>query len=109
LTGETPLTGDFNGDGKDDIVTFTHGALSDVYVALSNGTLFGPGVKWHEFFGLAGEFPYTGDFDGDGKDDAVTFTHNSLADVYTALSNGAGFLGGAKWHDYFGPPGETSF
>jgi hypothetical protein len=28
--------------------------------------------------------------------------------VFTALSTGTGFLGGAKWHEYFGLAGETS-
>ncbi len=107
--GELPRIGDFNGDGKADIATFTTNAAADVFVALSSGTAFaGTEQKWNDFFGIAGEFPYTGDFNGDGKDDAITFTHNSLADVYTALSTGAGFAGGAKWHDFFGLAGETS-
>lgn len=63
---------------------------------------------WHDFFALAGEFPYTGDFDGDGKDDVVTFSHTSGADVYTALSTGTGFGASVKWHDFFGLPGETT-
>ncbi|TDV56176.1 FG-GAP repeat domain-containing protein [Actinophytocola oryzae] len=103
---ETPLTGDFNGDGKDDIVTFTHGSLNDVYVALSNGSSFGPGLKWHDFFALSGEVPAVGDVNGDGLDDIVTFTRNSLADVYVALSNGSSFGASAKWQDYFGLGGE---
>jgi len=108
--GELPRIGDFDGDGAADIATFTTNAAADVYVALSNKTdaFTGTTVKWHDFFGLAGEFPYTGDFDGDGRDDIVTFTHNSLADVYTALSTGTAFAGGAKWHDFFGLYGETS-
>ena len=110
VPGESPRIGDFNGDGAADIATFTTNAAADVYVALSNKTngFSGTTVKWNDFFGLAGEFPYTGDFNGDGKDDAVTFTRNSLADVYTAISTGAGFLGGQKWHDFFGLPGETT-
>ncbi|MFD3762576.1 N-acetylmuramoyl-L-alanine amidase [Streptomyces sp. NPDC058622] len=106
LTGETPLSGDFNGDRKDDIVTFTHGPNNDVYVGLSNGSSFGGGQKWNDFFALNGEVPATGDFNGDGKDDIVTFTHDATADVYVGLSNGSSFGGGQKWHDFFAPAGE---
>jgi hypothetical protein len=105
--GETPLTGDFNGDGRDDIVTFTHGSLNDVFVALSNGSAFGAGVKWHDFFSLGGEVPAVGDVNGDGKDDVVTFTRNAAADVYVALSTGTSFAASVKWHDFFGVAGET--
>jgi hypothetical protein len=105
---ELPRIGDFNGDGKDDIVTFTCNADADVYTAVSNGSAFvGTTVKWNDFFCLAGEFPYTGDYNGDGKDDIIVFAKGSTNDVYVGLSTGTGFLGGAKWHDFFGLPGET--
>jgi hypothetical protein len=95
--------GDFNGDGRDDIVTFTRGSAADVYVALSNGHGFvGTGWKWHDYFAVGTEIPLVGDFNGDHRDDIVTFTRGSAADVYVALSNGHGFVGtGWKWHDYF--------
>ena len=39
------MRGDFNGDRRTDIVTFTRGSAADVYVALSNGSRFvGTGV-----------------------------------------------------------------
>ncbi|MEH1163819.1 N-acetylmuramoyl-L-alanine amidase [Micromonospora sp. CPCC 205539] len=106
---EQPRVGDINGDGKDDIVTFTCNADGDVYAAVSTGTSFvGTTVKWNDFFCLAGEFPYLGDYNGDGRDDIIAFTKGSLNDVYVGLSTGAAFGGGAKWHDFFGLPNETT-
>ncbi|MFE9957367.1 hypothetical protein [Micromonospora sp. NPDC005299] len=57
---------------------------------------------------MAGEFPYLGDVNGDGKDDIIVFTKGATNDVYVGLSTGTTFTGGAKWHDYFGLPGETT-
>jgi hypothetical protein len=95
--------GDFNGDGKDDIATFTRGPAADVFVATSNGSRFvGTGVKWHDFFAVGSELPTVGDFNRDGKDDIVTFTRGPAADVFVATSNGSRFVGtGVKWHDFF--------
>ncbi|WP_082373897.1 FG-GAP-like repeat-containing protein [Nocardia sp. NRRL S-836] len=106
---ETPLVGDFNGDGKDDIATFTRGDTGDVYVALSTGSGFsGDGVKWHDYFSIGNEVPLVGDFNGDGKDDIVTFTRGDTGDAYVALSTGSAFEGtSVKWHDHFGIGGEV--
>ena len=100
---EVPLAGDFNGDGKTDIATFTRGTTGDVYVALSDGGKFvGDSQQWHGDFAFGDEIPAVGDFDGDGKDDIAVFTRGTLADVYVALSDGKKFVGnGVKWHDRF--------
>ncbi|MEV0610253.1 VCBS repeat-containing protein [Polymorphospora rubra] len=105
--GGTPT--DFTGDGRDDIVTFTCDANADVYAATSTGTGFaGTTVKWHDFFCTAGEFPYLGDFNGDGRDDIIVFTKGTTNDVHVALSTGTTFGPATKWHDYFGLNGETT-
>src|SRR5581483_496336 len=106
---EVPLVGDFNGDGKADLATFTRGSTGDVYVALSTGSGFvGTGWKWHDNFCFGTEIPLIGDFNGDGKDDLATFTRGSSGDVYVALSTGSGFVGtGWKWHDAFCFGSET--
>ncbi len=117
IGSEVPDTGDFNGDGKTDIITFVRGGGNqaanvpdgDVFVALSTGTAFGGGQKWHEFFSIGNEVPMVGDFNGDGKDDIVTFVRdggNAAAgvpdgNVYVSLSTGTGFAGSALWHEFF--------
>jgi hypothetical protein len=100
--GETPAVGDFNGDGRDDIVTFTQANPAKVYVGLSTGRQFSAGAVWNPHFSVAGEVPGTGDFDGDGKSDIVTFTRGSSAQVYVSLSNGASFVQDSwLWHSHF--------
>ncbi|MEV8376504.1 DUF2961 domain-containing protein [Kribbella sp. NPDC056861] len=100
---EIPQTGDFNGDGRDDLVTFTRGSTADVWVALSTGTGFAPSVLWHEHFAVGSEVPMVGDFNGDGKDDIVVFTRGSAGLVYVSLSNGSRFVeDGWLWHGSFG-------
>jgi hypothetical protein len=99
---EIPAVGDFNGDGRDDIATFTRGSAMDVYVALSNGSAFaGTGVKWHDFFNFGANIPAVGDFNGDGKDDLVTFTRGTTCDAYVVLSTGAAFGTESTWNDGF--------
>jgi hypothetical protein len=101
-TGAVALTGDVNGDGKDDIVSFTRGDSADVFVSLSTGSGFAPAVKWHDHFAVGTEVPAVGDVDGDGRADIITFTRGTAADVYVSLSDGTKFVqDGWKWHDSF--------
>jgi hypothetical protein len=85
--GTVPGIGDFNNDGYDDLVTFTKGNSSDVWVSLSLGSYFSSVQKWHDWFCFRDDIPLVGDFDGNGRDDIVSFTNDYAADVWIALSN----------------------
>ncbi|GAA3951043.1 S8 family serine peptidase [Actinoplanes auranticolor] len=98
---------DVNGDGRDDIVSFTRGAAADVTVALSTGSAFGPATRWHEYFSAGNEYPLLGDVDGDGRADLITFTRGNAAHVYVARSRGTSFGPSELWHTWFAAGRET--
>ncbi|MDZ7970213.1 MAG: hypothetical protein RM368_35640 [Nostoc sp. DedSLP03] len=88
------LVGDFNADGKDDLVNvFNDGGLASIDTHLSNGGSFdsqrwatGQGGFWDTQKWLVG------DFNADGKDDLVNvFNDGGLASIDTHLSNGGSF------------------
>jgi hypothetical protein len=55
---EVPQVGDFNGDGRSDVVTFARGDQGPVYVSLSDGGRFVEnGWLWHNHFGVLSEWP----------------------------------------------------
>ncbi|GAA2879299.1 hypothetical protein GCM10020220_081560 [Nonomuraea rubra] len=100
---EIPAVGDFDGDGRDDLATFTGGTAADVYVSLSDGGAFVQrSWKWHDGFAAGDRLPGVGDVNGDGRADAIAFTRGDAADVHVATSDGGRFRADAvKWHDYF--------
>jgi len=103
-----PLMGDFNADGFADIawIADTSGAQrGQVMVALNlgNGSFEEPKL-WHPTFVLADERPDVGDFDGDGRDDLITFNENASASVTT--SDGARFGVVAVWNNLVSYPLE---
>lgn len=107
LPSEVCMAGDFDGDGWEDLITFKRGSDPKVYVASNYGSGFGPGKVWHSYFAANDEVPAVGDFNGDGKDDIVTFTRGTNPRVYVALSDGTKFVNAGTWHTWFASGTET--
>ena len=89
---EEVAVGDFNGDGKPDLVTANPGS-NNVSVLLGNGGgAFGAAMNFS-----VGRYPFSvavGDFNGDGKLDLVTANANGN-NVSVLLGNGNGTFGAA--------------
>lgn len=97
-------TGDVDGDGRDDVVTFTRGTTADVFVSLSDGSRFvQDNWRWHDFFAAGTEAPGIADVTGDGRADILAFTRGDTADVWVAASTGQSFGPSATWHDQLAP------
>ncbi|MEU2761837.1 FG-GAP-like repeat-containing protein [Streptomyces sp. NPDC007094] len=99
-------SGDYNGDGKDDVAvlyntgTSDTGNVSSLYTFTSNGTTFdNPRKTWT----TTGGFTWSkskvtsGDYNGDGKDDVAVLYNTGTSDtgnvssLYTFTSNGTTF------------------
>jgi hypothetical protein len=96
FNGMPLAAGDFNGDGKLDLITTTTDYYGDSWmpaITLGNGDgTFRPGVNLGDTFYLT--YPAVGDLNGDGKLDIVmpaftTYPYgNSITSVYMGIGNG---------------------
>jgi hypothetical protein len=95
LAGALPVSGDFDGDGRDDIALTGGVGWSTIPVAFSQG-----GGAWADTnYGVTdfpvyttqpGAKPLAGDFDGDGRDDLAAVGGTNWGSIPYAFSNGNG-------------------
>lgn len=100
LGGEICGVGDFNGDGRSDLVAFSYQETNGtVFVGLANNNAkFAKGQAWTSIFCLPDELCLVGDVDGDGKDDIVAMgTTTDNIKTWVALSQGSNFGEAQLW------------
>ena len=97
VTALTPLTGDFNGTGGDDLATYASGeGIWTVHE--STGSSFDPS-QWADFSTASGwEARMAGDFNNDGREDIAQF-HPSNGTWWISRSTGSGFST-SRWADF---------
>lgn len=92
LRGDVPLVGDWDGDGRDDIGTYrVNGGAGPMYF-LDEGPRGWTGATAGERgyqFGLPGDVPIVGDWNGDGRDDFGVFRRNDPRGPSYFLDEGA--------------------
>ncbi len=102
--GDRMVSGDFNGDGRDDIATayqYSDGTFR-FHVWKGGSMSYSGGGGWY----TSGHFPLSnvgarfvaGDFNGDGRDDlAMFYGSGSSASVYVWRSTGSSFVYAGIW------------
>jgi len=104
--GDVPIVGDFNGDGCDTVSVF-RASQNRVYVINELGE-DGEGLGAAEFFftfGIDGDVPFVGDFDGNGFDEVAMF-RGSTGRMYLKWNLAAG---AADTTFSFGSAGDIPF
>jgi uncharacterized delta-60 repeat protein len=73
-TGDVPVSGDWDGDGKADLAVYRDGSLTGGQSSFLYRPSSQPGVNFRTIvWGNAGDKPLVGDFDGDRRLDAAVF------------------------------------
>jgi RHS repeat-associated protein len=105
--GKQLAAGDFNGDGRTDLVSYSLGSGSlqaELYISTGNAFVYSPALKNAPFNGKLSDVTL-GDFDGDGKTDLASHVIGAggwRIDVYR--STGTKLVHEAKWGHNQGTP-----
>jgi len=101
--GDIPIVGDFDGDGCDTVSVYrpSEGRFFIINTLGPNDGVLGA-AEYSFYYGLPGDKPFIGDFDGDGID-TPGLHRETTGLVYIRNSNSQGF---ADTSFYFGIPGD---
>lgn len=90
IPGDFPIAGDFNGDGCDTVSIYrpSEGSFHVINALGSNDGGLG-GADYSFLFGVVGDKPFVGDFDGDGID-TIGLHRESTGLVYFRNTNSTG-------------------
>jgi hypothetical protein len=73
-TDDVPVSGDYDGDNKADVAVYRQGATAGAQSYFYYRPTIVANVDFRQMaWGVAGDKPVVGDFDGDGKSDAAVF------------------------------------
>ncbi|MBC8492498.1 MAG: VCBS repeat-containing protein [Chloroflexi bacterium] len=107
--GDTPVVGDFDGDGKTDLTVWRppEGGQSAAHLMLLSGTTppydYGQAQYKNSGWPSMGDIPIEGDFDGDGKTDVAIWRETAgVWIIATSSSNFTDYIF-AQW----GTPGDV--
>ncbi len=101
-SGATPVAGDFNGDGRDDLACDQQSTDGAVMVATSTGSAFSPPSLWNSWgpFCYTGNTPLAGDFNGDGRDDIACDAQSTDGAVFVVTSTRSSFGIAVRWNNW---------
>jgi hypothetical protein len=98
LDGQVCKVGDVTGDGKADVVAFTHDSSPAVWVGASNGsTAFGTPQLWSSYFCTSTQECDVGSANLDGKADVFAFTRGASHQTWVSTSTGSGLNAPSLW------------
>jgi hypothetical protein len=91
-------TGDFDGDGRSDILWRHDSGLTTDWLGQANGSFVDNGVSFNVNAGTQWHVVGTGDFNGDGRDDILWRHDNGLTSDWLGQANGAFLDNGANFN-----------
>jgi hypothetical protein len=100
--GGTPVAGDFNGDGRDDLACDQQSTDGALFVATSTGSVLNAPSRWNAWgpFCYTGSTPLAGDFNGDGRDDLVCDQQSTDGGLFVATTTGSVLNAPSRWNPW---------